>query len=95
MRLPDKTHHRRGDQPLHNADGQVNGLHEEEKRGKGQLRQAGKPGLQHDPEGPQLQGQNGGDHGSQQDAARGRLAAHNLLINERVSNETGKEPHIE
>ena len=34
VRLPDKAHHRRGDQTLHDADGQVYGLHQEDERWK-------------------------------------------------------------
>ncbi len=37
----------------------------------------------------------GGNHGSQQNAVLGRLFSDKLLINKRVSNETGEETKIE
>ncbi|CDE94654.1 unknown [Acidaminococcus sp. CAG:542] len=49
--------HRCGDQPFHQADGQMDGLHQQEKGGKRQLGDPGQGGFCRHGEGTQLEGQ--------------------------------------
>jgi hypothetical protein len=94
-RLADESHHGGGDQPLNNADGEVNRQHQEQESGEGEFRYTREKCLENDAKGSHLQSQNRRRDRTHHNPLPGRTLTDNLSVDERVSNETRKEREIE
>jgi hypothetical protein len=90
-----KAQHRRRHQTLHQADGQMNGLHQQQKRLEGQSGDAGGQCLQHHAERAQLQRRRHGQHGGRRDALFRQPPAEQRAVNQRPADETGAHTHVE
>ena len=93
--------HRRGDQALHEADGQVDRLHQRDEGAEGQLGDAGKAGLQHDGESAELQRDHAAEDGGEDDApALGALllpeetALHDGAPDQKIADKAAVERHV-
>jgi hypothetical protein len=81
--------------PLNDPDGEVDGQHQEQESAEGEFRDTREQGLENDAQGSHLQSQNRRCDRPHREPPPGRALAGNLSVDERVSDETGKEREIE
>ena len=102
-RLIEEQQHRRRDEALDQADGQMDRLHNGAERAERQIRDAGERRLQHDRERAELQRQHAAEHGRKRDleavrrplaAPRKAAAAHQRPVNEKISDEAAVKRHV-